>query len=49
MKSGWMLCGLVEQAKSKLPAVVANSASLRLAGRAKAPVSTWAVGKEVLQ
>ena len=43
MKSGWMLCGLVEQAKSKLPAVVANSASLRLAGRAKAPVATCAV------
>jgi cobalt-zinc-cadmium efflux system membrane fusion protein len=38
-----MLCGLVEQAKSKLPAVVANSASLRLAGRAKAPVATCAV------
>jgi len=43
MKSGWMLCGLVEQAKSKLPAVVANSASLRWAGRAKAPVATCAV------
>jgi len=43
MKSGWMLCGLVEQAKSKLPAVVVNSASLRLAGRAKAPVATCAV------
>jgi cobalt-zinc-cadmium efflux system membrane fusion protein len=43
MKNGWMLCGWVEQAKSKLPALVVNSASLRLAGRAKAPVATCAV------
>ncbi|MGB8583771.1 MAG: hypothetical protein WCD47_23355 [Candidatus Sulfotelmatobacter sp.] len=56
MKSGWMLCGWVEQTKSRLSAVGVNSASLRLAGRAKAPVATWtaaqlnqAVGKEVLQ
>ena len=48
MKSGWMLCGWmlsgwIEQTKSWLPAVVVNSASLRLAGRAKAPVATCAV------
>ncbi len=48
MKSGWMLCGWmlsgwIEQTKSWLPAVVVNSASLRLAGRAKAPVATSAV------
>jgi len=43
MKSGWMLCGLVEQAKSKLPADGVNSASLRSAGRANAPVATCAV------
>ena len=43
MKSGWMESELVEQARSTLPTVVVDSASLRLAGRAKAPVATCAV------
>ena len=38
-----MKSGLIKQLKFMLPAVVVNSASLRLAGRAKAPVSTCAV------
>jgi cobalt-zinc-cadmium efflux system membrane fusion protein len=38
-----MLGGLVDQTESTQPAVVVDSASLRLAGRAKAPVTTWAV------
>ncbi len=56
MKSGWMLGGRVEQKEYGLPAGGVNFASLRLAGRAKAPVATCAVaqlnqavGKEVLQ
>ena len=39
----WVKSELVEQAESTLPAVVVGSASLRLAGRAKAPVTTCAV------
>jgi cobalt-zinc-cadmium efflux system membrane fusion protein len=42
MKKGWMESELVVQAKSTLRAVVVDSASLRLAGRAKAPVATCA-------
>ena len=43
MKKAWMVCGLIWRTGPALPAVVVGSASLRLAGRAKAPVATWAV------
>ncbi|HEV3307850.1 MAG TPA: efflux RND transporter periplasmic adaptor subunit [Candidatus Sulfotelmatobacter sp.] len=42
MKSGWMESELIEGSKSALQADVVDSASLRLAGRAKAPGATCA-------
>jgi membrane fusion protein, heavy metal efflux system len=42
MKSGWMESELIEGSKSALQADVVDSASLRLAGRARAPVATCA-------